>query len=714
MAEAQQTEWPLRITGTYSYDDDKVLIRRAIVRERLGKLASIQVEFLAELTSVELKEFLGKIMTIHLTTADGSDRKFTGTIVEVERLALRDAHIQLLAELRPWFWMLDQTSDSRIFQEKSTVQIVEQIFSEHGFSDYTLRLSGSYDPRPYCVQYRETDFAFISRLLEEEGIYYYFDYRDAVDKYEKLVLADDASGHDPIEGESTIEYRPGDDTRQRLDDAVTEWGSSESVITGMMSLRDFDFLTPSADLEVRARTKTTAQHSHKDYERYDYPGHYRQDTGLGTKRAEVRQEARDVMFDRRRGRVTVRSMATGSTFTLKEHPEAEQNKEYLVLAGTYYLQTTEGYGFEKKGKDLDTGALEFPEDITEGDMFTGEIQVQLKTTAFRSPPDTPWPRIPGLHTALVTGPPNGDEEIYTDEHGRIRVQFHWDRECDGLNRTDNDSGQHTSCWVRVATPWSGKNWGMIHIPRVGQEVVVQFEEGKPDRPICTGMLYNAETMPPYPLPDNKTQSGIMTRSSEGGTADTYNELMFEDLTGEELVRFQAQKDYLGLIKDRSAVTVGLDEHEPTVESTDEFSYALTVKNHMTEIVKEGDHTFTVETGSQIVTIETDQTETISGESTRTVTGNHSETIEQGDKSTLVSLGNISVDASAGSIAIEAAMEIKLTVGGSSITIDQMGVTIQAPTVAINGDMSAELTSGMSATVDGGLSLTLNAAATTIN
>lgn len=701
MPSNMQTEWPLEITGTYSYDPEKVLIRRAVIRERMSTLFETHVEFIVREIEVEMKEFLGKIMTIRYTDADGADRYFSGTIVRVERLALKDGMIHLLAELRPWLWMLTRTTDCRIFQNKTAVQIIEQIFSDHGFSDFTKRLSGTYAEREYCVQYRETDFAFVSRLMEEEGIYYYFDHSGSKDAYEKLVLSDGPGSHDPITGTSTIKFEPDEAKQQRLDDSITEWGSNENVTPGVVTLYDSDFMAPSDPFEGRSNRLSEPIDSHTEYERYDYPGHFRRDTGLGTKRAEVRMLALDAKYATKRARGTVRTMATGSTFTLEDHPHDPQNDDYLVTAATYYLQTTEGYGFGDKSSELDTGPLKFPENAE--DMYTVIFDAQPKSVDFKAPLDTPWPRIPGLHTALVTGP--AGEEIYTDEYGRIKVQFYWDRE--------GQKDENTTCWIRVVTPWSGKNWGMIHIPRIGQEVVIQFEEGDPDRPICTGMLYNADTMPPWPLTDNMTQSGIMTRSTKQGSAETFNELMFEDKIDEELVRFQAQKDYLSLIKDRSATTVGLDTHEPTVESTDEKSYALTVKNHMTEIVKEGDHTFTVETGNQIVTIETDQTETIRGRSTRTVTGDHAETIEQGNKSTDVSMGDITVNAALGSITVEAMVEIKLIVGQSSITIDQTGVTIEGMMIGITGQATADMKSPMT-TVKGDAMLTLKGGVTMIN
>ncbi|MEM6656997.1 MAG: type VI secretion system tip protein TssI/VgrG [Pseudomonadota bacterium] len=710
MAESMQSkEWPLRISGSYSYDDDELVIRRAIVTEQLGELTEIQVEVLSQDKSISLDKLLGKIMTIHMVAEKGAERKFTGTIVRVERLALRDGFVQLLAELRPWFWMLDQTTDSRIFQNMTAVQIIEKIFKEYAFSDVKKSLSSSYQQREYCVQYRETDFDFISRLMQEEGIYYYFDYSKAEDKLETIVLCDGVSAHKPIEGSSTVEYRAGDDYKQRLSDCVSEWASGQEIVPGVVSLRDFDFNTPNAKLEVRANTKTKAKHSFKSYELYDAPGHYYKETKLGTTRAQVRMEAEDARFDRRRGRASVRSMEVGRTFTLKEHPDKDQNDDYLITGATYYLQTTEGYGFEKKEKDLDTGALEFPEDSNE--MFMVEFDAQPKSVNYRSPLTTPWPEISGLHTAIVTG--KSGEEIWTDKHGRIKVQFHWDRE--------GKKDENTTCWVRVVTPWSGKNWGMVSIPRIGQEVVIQFEEGDPDRPICTGMLYNADTMPPYTLPANQTQSGIKTRSSKGGSAEMFNELMFEDKKGEELVRFQAQKDHEKLIKNKSTITVGYDKLDKGGNGGD-GCLSQVVKKNVDETIKEGDHTVKIEKGSQTISIKTDQTETIEGKSTRTVTGNDTETIKtgnmvtsvnSGNKTTTVKMGNIQVDAKAGKISITAMQSIELKVGGSSIKLDPASITIKSTMIKVQANAKLDAKSPLT-TVNGDGMLTLKGGLTMIN
>ncbi|WP_171175036.1 type VI secretion system Vgr family protein [Ruegeria sp. HKCCD8929] len=706
-ADKMHEKSPIWMTGSYSVKKEDMVIRRAIVKEGMGELTEMSVEFLSQNTKLKLEDLLGQTLTVHLSTAEDNERKFTGTIISVEKLALRDGYVHLLAELRPWMWLLTRTRNSRIFQDLSAVQIIDKVLGDAGFSDYKKRLSGTYAAREYCVQYRETDFDFISRLMQEEGIYYYFNHSDSGPKNEELVISDGRGSHDKLPEESKLTFYAGDDSKQKLDDHVSEWGSGESLTSSMMSLRDFDFEKPTAETEVREKTTLKPKHKHKSLEVYDYPRHYRADTALGKKRAQVLMEAEETRFQMLRGKGTVRTLQTGGVFSLEGRDEFK-GQEYLITSCTYYLQTTSGFSFVKKETDLDVGALDFPEENK--DLFLAEFFVCPSKTQFRSPLTTQWPEISGLHTAIVTG--KSGEEIWTDKHGRIKVQFHWDRE--------GKKDENTTCWVRVVTPWSGKQWGMVSIPRIGQEVVIQFEEGDPDRPICTGMLYNAETMPPYELPANQTQSGIKTNSSKGGGG--FNELMFEDKKDEELVRFQAQKDHERLVKDRVVETIGLDASAVKVTAGDEKSYTLNVKQNVTETIQDGDHTFTISTGSQTVAIKTDQTETIEGKSDRTVTGNNTETIKQGNqvesvdtgnKTTTVKMGNITVKASAGKITMEAMQSIELKVGPSSVKLDPSGVTIKGLQINVQGTAMAEVKSPLT-TVSGDGLLTLKGGMTMIN
>lgn len=687
------------MSGGYKAKD--LLLRRAIVREGLSKVTETTVEFQSKNKAVKLDEIVGYTMHVHLMADSKKERIFTGLCISVENLGFRDGYGQYVAEVRPWFWLLTRTQDCRVFQEKTAVEIIKGIFSEYGFSDIQDRLSESYKTRAYCVQYRESDFDFICRLMEEEGIYYYFDNKMDQNEVEKLVLSDGVGGHSPVPEESTLTFHARDNTDRRREDHIAEWAKAEILNRGKVTLNDFDFLSPSSDLKVNNKIEK-GSHKHKDYEVYDYPGHYRKDTGLGDSRARVRMEAEAIRHKQWRGASSVRTLGTGYTFKLKDHPEQGANIEYLVTDAVHYLQVASDVADHELRHDLKPQNTDYPEEM-EGDAYACTFGAVPKTEQYRAPLVTKWPEIAGLHTATVVG--KDGEEIWTDEHGRIKIQFHWDRE----GKKDDKS----SCWVRVVTPWSGKNWGFVAVPRMGQEVVIQFEEGDPDRPICTGMLYNKETMPPYKYPDDQTQLGIRTDSSKDvSDAESYNELMFDDKADNEMMRVQAQKDHQMLIKNKSVVTIGLDEIDAG-DHDDDGSLSQVVKQHVTETILEGDHystikkgdeTIKIETGSQVLEIKTDKTQTIEGKHTKTITGNDATTIQT---------GNMTVDVSSGKITMTAAMEIKLVVGGSSIKIDNSGVTIKGPIIKIQADGMAEMKSPLT-TVKGEGMLTLKGGITMIN
>lgn len=685
------------MSGTYPAKD--MLLKRAIVREGLSKLTETTIEFQSKNKAVRLDQIVGRSMSIHIKTAKETERKFSGTVVSVENLGIRDGYGHYVAEVRPWFWMLTRTRNSRIFQEMTAVEIIKQIFSEAGFTDFLSRLSDRPDKRTYCVQYRESDYDFICRLMEEEGIYYYFDNKMANNEVEVLTLCDGISGHSALPEKSTLEYHAREKNDRRREDHIAEWASEEVLTRGKVTLTDFDFLSPAADLKVSESIKK-GTHGRKDFEVYDTPGHYRKNTGLGTKLARIRMEAEAVRYQQWRGAGGVRTLGTGYTFTLKDHPEQNANIEYLVTGATHYLQVSTDLKEIDARHDLDAKNMDFPEEM-EKDAYACTFSAIPKQEQFRAPLITPWPEIPGLHTALVVGPKG--EEIYTDKYGRIKVQFHWDR--------DGKLDESSSCWVRVVTPWSGKGWGAVAVPRIGQEVVVQFEEGDPDRPICTGMLYNQDTMPPYSLPDNQTQSGIKTNSSKGGGG--YNELMFEDKKDAEMLRIQAQKDHQILIKNKSVVSIGVDEIDAGNHDGD-GSLSQVVRNDVTETIQEGDHFFTIETGSQEIEIETDKTQTITGDySTKILTGDHSTKVDSGNHSTKVAKGNLTVKTSLGKIEMEAMQEILLKVGANSIKISQSGITIKGIMIKIEGSAMAEIKSPLS-TVKGEIMLTLKGGLTMIN
>ena len=698
--------YPIRMEG--EYPDEGLFLIGATVEEGLSELGRITVEFVCSNRALNLKDIVGKKMRVLMEPPTGERRVFPGTCVSVEYLGADRGPGHFCAEIRPWLWFLTRTRENRIFQDKSVPDVIRAILQDYGFSsDIEDKLTGSYVARDYLVQYRETDYDFLCRLMEEEGIYFFFAEKD---NREKLVLVDDAGAHAPVAAPVKIPFIDIAAVKTRQEPHIFEWTSAERVTSGKVTLMDYDFERPTADMvSVNAIPKGT--HAQKDREFYDYPGHYR-DSGLGGNRARVRMEAEAARHRTLSGKANITNIAVGQTFTLDGHPRKPDNASHLVTSAVHRLVLV--------GTDLPPVRADGPlhGDLAgladSGDPYSVAFRCIPATAQFRAPLKTPWPEIAGVHTALVVGP-KGDE-IYTDKYGRIKVQFHWDR----LGKKDDKS----SCFVRTMMPWTGKNWGVIAVPRIGQEVVIQFEEGDPDRPIAIGMLYNADNMPPYGLPDNMTQSGIKTNSSKGGGG--FNELMFEDKKDAELVRFQAEKDYEQIVKNDATITVGL-------EKKDKGDMSVTVHRNLTETVKTGDHTHTVEQGDQTLKVsQGKQTETIKGDVAWTVEqgnvtrkvsqGSVKEDIDMGDlevvlgmgsETKTINMGDFMTEVIQGKIKLSAMQSIELKCMASSIKMDAMGITIKGINVKIKADVILEAKATMT-TVKGDAMLVLKGGITLIN
>ena len=659
-----------------SFGGAQVHFRAAEVVEGLSRITEMRVEFLTTEGGLDGPGMLGTRMRLTVATDTGTPRKFQGTIVGIDYLGTAEGFDLWGADVRPWLWFLTRCSDNRIFQGKSVTEIFTDVCSGRGFSDHLLRLSRTPGLREYCVQYGESDFAFLSRLMEEEGIYYYFDH--AGDR-EELVLADGIGAHDPVAGGGTLEFKPRGRNTSVEGGHVFEWFPKGRVVSGAVALVDYDMLKPTADLSVKSAIPR-GRHLHNKYERYEIDGRYG-DVSQGEDRARVRMEGEAHRALRYQAAANAPDLGAGRTFTLRGEPKLGGNAEFLVIATRHHLRATDT---GEAGGALETLAadrrLSFPE---EHGRYICSLEAARTDEPFRPPQVTPWPDIGGLHTAVVTGP--SGEEIYTDQHGRIKVQFHWDRE----GRRD----ENTTCWVRTVVPWSGRGWGMFGVPRIGQEVVIQFERGNPDRPICTGMLYNDATRHAFEFPGNKTLSGVRTNSSKGGGG--FHELVFEDKKDGEYIRMISEKDYVQTIKNNATISIG-------EEKKDKGDLTQTIHRHKTETIKTGDHIFRVQGGNQKIDIARNHTETVGGTSDTKIRGDTTVTVEEGDftettsmgnrtrevkmgnDDTTVSMGNVTIDATMGKVTITALQEITLKVGQSSIKVSQMGVDIQGMMVKVDG------------------------------
>ncbi len=453
--------------------------------------------------------------------------------------------------------------------------------------------------------------------------------------------------------------------------------------TGGYALNDFDFEKPKADLKVQRANPL--EHSQNSHEIYDYPGEYLT-TGEGDPYVTSRIQELQADFELCRGDGSARGMVVGGLFQLELYPNETLNKEYLIVSTSLELRSDEY-------ETTDTGAG--------GEFFRTSISAIDSKTPYRSPRITPKPTVQGPQTAIVVG--KKGEEIWTDKYGRIKVQFHWDR----YGKLDEKS----SCWVRVSQYWAGEKWGSIHIPRIGQEVIVEHLEGDPDRPIVTGRVYNADNMPPYGLPDNQTQSGIKSRSSKSGTPENFNELRFEDKKDEEQVYFHAEKDFDRVVENNDTLKVGfekMDKGDQTIEIYNDRK--MTIGNNETLEIGYG----IKDKGDQTIKVYNDRTTTVGNNETLTVEkGNQSTTVKMGDQSLEVKQGNQTIKISLGKTTHEAMQAIELKVGASSIKIEPAKITIKSPQIAIQGDAMVQVKGPMTQ-VSGDAMLTLKGGITMIN
>jgi type VI secretion system secreted protein VgrG len=575
------------ITVTTPLPEGALLFEQMSGREALGRLFEYQVDLLSKDPELNTAAVLGKPMTVRLRgDGDKPDRHFNGIVARFSLAGLEGEFTRYRATLRPWFWLLTRTSNCRIFQHgKSVPDVIQEVFRDHGFTDFdATRLSGSYRKWDFLVQYRETDFNFVSRIMEQEGIYYYFTHEAAK---HKLVLADAQGSHDVTPGYEVVPYFPPDPSKSgmRQRDHIDTWSFERQVVPGKYFVDDFNFESPRGDLKAKASAPQPGANA--GFEIYDYPGEYK-DRAEADAEVRIRLEARHAEYETFEGAGDARGLFAGGLFKLSGHPRPDQEKEYLLTSVTHVLATS--------AYRSDVGA-----GIGKGDEYRCTFTAVEGQRPFRSPSATPKPVVQGPQTAIVVGP--GGEEIWTDKFGRVMVQFPWDR--------FGASNEKSSCWVRVAQVWAGAKWGAMHIPRIGQEVIVDFLEGDPDRPIITGRVYNADNMPPYTLPDNKTQSGIKSRSSKGGGPSNFNEIRFEDKKGSEELFVQAEKDHNTLVKNNQGLAVGVDRAK-SVRNNE----TVQIGNNRTETVG-ADETISIG-GSRSETVAAMESVTVGGNRTLTV------------------------------------------------------------------------------------------------
>jgi type VI secretion system secreted protein VgrG len=619
-------------------EDGELLFRSLHAHEELSRLSEYRVELLSFKADINLNDLLGKSITVKVQVADDNTRYFSGYVTRIAYQGAHGRYHSYLAVVRPWLWFLTRTSDCRIFQEMTVPDIVKKVFADHDTADYDLQLTGTYRTWTYCVQYRETDFNFVSRLLEHEGIYYYFKHDDG---RSTMVITDSYSGHSTFPSYENLPYISAGTAVRPEVEYVSAWEMTRALQPGVFVHDDYDMLRPT--VELKTQKALVREHAEANYEIYDYPGQYLQ-TSDGQEYAAVRLDELAAQFEIAHAASNARGVCVGYLLTLEDHPRSDQNREYLI--------TETNYAIEYAGYESSHGT-----DVTSCHCSFVAMSSQQQ---YRAPRVTPKPFVQGPQTAIVVGP--SGEEIYTEKNGCVKVQFHWDR----YGQRDENS----SCWIRVSHPWAGKGWGSVAIPRIDQEVVVDFLEGDPDQPIVTGRVYNGDSPPPYSLPADAVVSGLKSNTVKG---KGYNEVSMNDTAGKEAITIHGQYDMNTTV-----------EHDQT--NTVKNKFTETITSDATISVTQGNYSHDVQTGTAKYHVKGALTENY--DVTQDTTIKNALTI----KSTS---GAITISADSQNAHVKAATTIRIEVGSSKITMDASGkISIEGTDVTVKGSTSVTIKGGI--------------------
>lgn len=640
--------------------------RRMQGHEEVGRMWEYRIELMRtqRLVPLEPESILGTQATVKLLLDGGDHRFFNGLITAVESGGAVGRFNLYRVEMRPWLWYLTLGSDCRIFQNMTAIEIIQQIFQKYSNTQFELP-SGSFRKRPYCVQYRESDFSFVSRLMEEEGLFYYFRHGDG----NHVLVVCKAAAQFGASPSASLVWGPAGDSGPYNEDTIVQWRRVQQQRSKKFVHTDFDYLAPSTSLESQHQWTPPVTGS-GPMEVYDHRVDFafageQNNAETGQKRAELEVQRFEGGHIIARAATPCRAVGAGMTFQFKEHDDAG---DYAVIACDF---------------EFDPGDLEATRDVR-GSPFNAKLTLVPKNSPWVPEAVIPRPIVRGPQTAWVVGP--SGEEIYTDEYGRVKVQFHWDR----LGAHDESS----SCFVRVATPWASKQFGMITLPRIGDEVVVEFLEGNPDRPLITGSVYNSENMPPYELPAQKSVSGIRSRSTLNGSNDNFNELRFDDNKGSEYVWLQAEKDFHRLVKNDHTDEIRHDSR------TDIANDEATAIGRDTQLIVGRDKAIEIARDTKLE-IGGDTSVKMGGDLVHHIGGKGS--MKVGDALEFAVGSGLDLDVgmqfnvAAGTalhlvagttLVIDAGTSISIKAGGSSIVLGPDGVSITGPIVKINSGGSA--------------------------
>ena len=650
-------------------DEPALLFRRMVAREELGRLPEYRLELLRETkkTPVKADQLLGAQVDIKLRLDDSSYRYINGFVTRFERGGVLGRYDIYRVEVRPWLWQLTLGADCKIFQDKTAVGVIEAVFADYAAAGAVKKadVTRALTVRPFTVQYRESDLDFVTRLMEEEGIYFYFTH---VKGAHTLVLTDKASTHPPIHGKK-LRWAAKQLGEQLSEDVITQWASAHSVGSLAYVHTDFAAEKPTLDLKTEA-TRTVPYSKHpKKLEVFDYPGRYADVSmdekpdakkTVGTAWAQLQVDRFESQRVTAVGVTPYRYIAAGVTFDLVDH--SSDDGGYLITAVDIEVNFAH---YEARDSEMST-------------LMTCRFESVPKATPYQPKAIAERPLIYGPQTATVVGA-SGDE-IMTDKFARVKLQFRWDRE--------GKKNDKSSCWVRVSQPWAGKQFGAIALPRIGDEVVVEFLEGNPDRPLITGRVYNGDNMPPYELPAQATVSGTKSQSSKEGSLATANELRFDDKKGSEYVWLQAEKDFHQLVKNDSFETIKNDRWTAVVKNSAhkvgenlDLDVGKVAKINVledTHIKLGADMNLEVVGGFNVKV--TDKV-AVKGEAALAVTAGAAIDIDAGAALKMSAASTLHIKGLG--VVIDGGTQLTIKAGGAFISLGPEGVTIQGTMVKIN-------------------------------
>jgi len=629
--------------------------------ERLGRPFEATVVVVTDSQSVAPEQWIGQPMGITVGQQSEEPVPLHGIIDAVKQIDVLDELCRFEVRLVPWIGLLRYVGGCRIYQQQSVVEIIQLIADERGFSgELDDRLTSRYSPRAYCVQYNESELDFITRLIEEEGIYYFFEYSESS---HTLVLCDDVATHAAIASYPDLPYRgsvqPDDPA------SVGDWTSERQFTTGSRMLDDYDFQKPRVDLTVRQEASPTP----KPWWREQYPGRFF-DPERGQQLSRIQSEAILCHGQSTHVRSNVAAVHTGNRIHVTDHPDDQMNQDYLVTSSRLDIQTSE---------------LSVVPDAPFQRRWHADWTLQPVSIPYRLQQETPRPSMTGPQIARVVGP--DDQEIWTDSFGRVKVQFLWDRTASG------DDG--SSCWVRVTQGWTGQNYGMMSVPRIGEEVVVQFFNGDLDRPVITGRIGNASMMPPESLPEAQAKTILRTRSTPEGNSDTFHELTFDDTKDAESIYLHSERDFVREVENNDSLKVGFEKQDPGDQSIDVFhdrtvQVGGSLSSHADEKwqADSGDD-MSLKSGKEL-SVESDQAMSLTSGDTTSMKSSQAMTIESDAALSIQSADGLSVEAGAEAtvnagteMTISATTKLTLSCGGSQIVLEPSMITIKGAMVMIN-------------------------------